>query len=106
MAAIEGLKALKKISKVKLTTDSQYVRQGITLWVHKWRQNNWRTSHKEPVKNADLWLVLDQLSQKHQVEWLWVKGHSGHAENERADMLANLAIDELLEKNLKNLKNR
>lgn len=98
-AAIEGLKALKKSSQVKLTTDSQYVRQGITLWVHNWRKNHWKTAKKEPVKNADLWVVLDQLSQQHQVEWLWVKGHSGHAENERADMLANLAIDEFLEKN-------
>ncbi len=98
LAAIEALKALKKVSQVSLTTDSQYVRQGITLWVKNWRKNNWKTSKKDDVKNADLWVLLDELSQKHQVEWFWVKGHSGHAENERADMLANLAIDELLAK--------
>ena len=94
-AAIEGLKALKKPSLVHLTTDSQYVRRGMTEWINSWRKNNWRTASKHPVKNADLWQDLDILCQKHQVEWFWVKGHSGHAENERADFLANCAIDEL-----------
>ena len=100
MGAIEALRALKKASQVAVTTDSQYVRQGITLWIHNWRKNNWKTSKKEEVKNADLWVLLDQLCQKHQVEWFWVKGPSGHAENERADMLENLAIDELLNKKI------
>ncbi len=95
MAAIEGLRALKKPSQVVLTTDSQYVRKGITEWIANWKRRNWRTAGKQPVKNKDLWQELDALCQKHDVEWHWVKGHSGHRENEIADQLANRGIDEL-----------
>ena len=93
MAAIEGLEALKRASSVVLTTDSQYVRQGITQWIHGWKRNGWKTSQKQPVKNKMLWQRLDTAVAKHQVEWHWVKGHSGHEENERVDMAANDAID-------------
>lgn len=95
-AAIEGLKLLKLPCQVDLTTDSQYVRQGITQWIHNWKRNQWRTAAKAPVKNADLWQQLDKLVQQHEVTWHWVKGHSGHIENERVDQLANRAIDEAL----------
>lgn len=94
-AAIEGLRALTQSCEVDLTTDSQYVRKGITEWIHGWKKNGWRTSAKKPVKNGDLWKTLDELVQKHNVQWHWVKGHSGHRENEIADELANLGIDEL-----------
>ncbi len=97
-AAIEGLKILKRPCEVHLTTDSQYVRRGMLEWIEGWRKNGWRNSHKEPVKNSDLWQLLDNLCQTHQVQWFWVKGHSGHLENERADWLANCAIDDLLGK--------
>ena len=93
MAAIQGLEALKRVSSVVLTTDSQYVRQGITQWIHGWKRNGWKTSQKQPVKNKTLWQRLDTAVAKHQVEWHWVKGHSGHEENERVDMAANDAID-------------
>ena len=93
MAAIQGLEALKRASSVLLTTDSQYVRQGITQWIHGWKRNGWKTSQKQPVKNKVLWQRLDVAVAKHQVEWHWVKGHSGHEENERVDMAANDAID-------------
>ena len=93
MAAIQGLEALKRASSVALTTDSQYVRQGITHWIHEWKRNGWRTSQKQPVKNKVLWQRLDVAVAKHRVEWHWVKGHSGHEENERVDMAANDAID-------------
>ena len=95
MAAIEALRALKKPSQVILTTDSQYVRKGITEWIANWKRKNWRTASKQPVKNKDLWQALDALCQSHDVEWRWVKGHSGHRENEIADQLANRGIDEL-----------
>ena len=95
MAAIEGLMALKRSSRVQLTTDSQYVRQGITQWIHNWKRNGWKTSQKKPVVNQDLWQRLDEALKDHQVEWHWVKGHSGHVENERVDALANRGIDEL-----------
>ncbi|MDG4812382.1 ribonuclease HI [Hydrogenovibrio sp. 3SP14C1] len=94
-AAIEGLKALKKPCKVKLTTDSQYVKNGITQWMMNWKKNNWKTAAKKPVKNQDLWQALDEALQPHDVSWAWVKGHSGHDENERVDDLANQAMDEL-----------
>lgn len=94
-AAIEGLAILKRASVVRLTTDSQYVRQGITQWIHGWKRNGWKTSAKQPVKNADLWQRLDDLVNEHKVDWRWVKGHSGHRENEIADQLANLGVDEL-----------
>lgn len=94
-AAIEALKALKRPCSVKLTTDSVYVRDGITKWVHGWQRNGWRTADRKPVKNADLWQALIAAAAPHRVEWHWVKGHNGHAENERADELANLAVAEL-----------
>lgn len=94
-AAIEGLKALTEPCKVSLTTDSQYVRKGITEWMTNWKKNGWRTAAKKPVKNADLWEQLDAYVAKHDVSWFWVKGHSGHRENEIADELANLGIDSL-----------
>ncbi len=94
-AAIEGLKALKKPCNVRLTTDSQYVRQGILNWLANWKKNGWKTAGKKPVKNVDLWKELDAQGARHTVEWLWVKGHSGHRENEIADQLANRGIDEL-----------
>jgi ribonuclease HI len=94
MGAIEALRALKNPSKVVLTTDSQYVRKGITEWIHNWQKRGWKTAAKKPVKNADLWQDLLAVSAPHDIEWCWVKGHSGHVENERADDLANQAIDE------------
>ena len=94
-AAIEGLKALKEPCEVTLTTDSQYVRKGITEWIHKWKKNGWRTAAKKEVKNSDLWRELDAQSERHTLQWKWVKGHSGHRENEIADQLANRGIDEL-----------
>lgn len=94
-AAIRGLQALKEPCRVSLTTDSQYVRQGVMEWMGRWKQNGWKTSAKAPVKNQDLWRQLDEEVARHEVEWHWVKGHSGHPENERADALANRGIDEL-----------
>lgn len=94
-AAIEGLSALREPCQVVLTTDSQYVRKGITEWLSNWKRNNWRTAAKKPVKNAELWQRLDEENARHQVQWRWVKGHSGHRENELADQLANRGIDEL-----------
>lgn len=96
MAAIKGLEALKRSCDVVLTTDSQYVRKGITEWIHGWRKNGWKTAAKKPVKNADLWQQLDHLTAWHNVEWRWVKGHSGHAENELADALANRGVEDVL----------
>jgi len=97
-AAIEALEALTRPCKVDLTTDSQYVRQGITQWIHNWRRKNWRTASGKPVKNADLWQRLDAACQRHQVNWHWTRGHTGHPENELADDLANQAMDELAAK--------
>ncbi len=94
MAAIRGLEALTRSCDVVLTTDSQYVRQGITKWIHGWKKKNWKTAQKKPVKNKELWQRLDAAAEKHNVQWNWVKGHSGHVENDRADELANRAIDE------------
>ncbi|MWJ28564.1 ribonuclease HI [Halomonas sp. ZH2S] len=94
MAAIMALRELKKPCKVLLWTDSQYLRQGITQWIDNWVKRNWMTSARQPVKNAELWKALQQETARHEIEWHWVKGHSGHAENERADALANAAIDE------------
>jgi ribonuclease HI len=95
-AAIHGLEALKRPCDVTLTTDSQYVRQGITEWLAAWKRRGWKTADKQPVKNQDLWVRLERAADRHKVHWHWIKGHSGHPENERADMLANRAIDELL----------
>ena len=88
MAAIMGLESLKRPMPVDLYTDSTYVRDGITKWIHNWKKNGWRTSAKKPVKNEDLWRRLDEAIQRHDVEWYWVKGHAGNPENERADELA------------------
>lgn len=89
MAAIEGLKALKRPCRVKLSTDSRYVMDGLTKWIHGWLRNGWRTADRKPVKNADLWQELLAAAKPHRIEWLWVKGHSGHPDNERADKLAS-----------------
>lgn len=94
MAAIAGLETLNEPCEVVLTTDSQYVRQGITTWIKGWKAKGWKTAAKKPVKNQDLWQRLDEATNKHDVDWRWVKGHSGHAENERVDALANKAMDE------------
>ncbi len=94
-AVIRALDSLKRECRVVVTTDSMYVKQGITQWIDNWKRRGWKKADKSPVKNADLWKQLDQLAASHQVEWKWVKGHSGHAENERADELANKGIDEL-----------
>ncbi len=93
MAAIVGLEQLKAGSRVVLTTDSQYVRKGITEWMTAWRANGWRTTAKKAVKNKDLWQRLSGQAARHQIEWRWVKGHSGHVDNERVDQAANAAID-------------
>ena len=96
MAAIRALESLKRPCRVRLTTDSQYVQKGITEWMANWKRNGWKTAAKKPVKNADLWQRLDTAISGHQIQWEWVRGHSGHPENELADELANKAIDELL----------
>jgi ribonuclease HI len=88
MAAIEALNALKRPCRVSLTTDSNYVRDGITRWIHGWRRNGWRTADRKPVKNAELWQALLEATAPHRIDWHWVKGHAGHPENERADALA------------------
>jgi len=94
-AAIEGLKALKEPCIVNLTTDSKYVMQGITSWIQNWKNNNWKNAAKKDVKNKELWIELDKYSEKHDLRWFWVKGHSGHRQNEIADQLANKGIDNL-----------
>ena len=94
-AAIEGLAALKEPCSVELFTDSKYVMDGITQWIQNWKKNNWRTAAKKDVKNKELWQKLDQLISQHQVQWHWVKGHSGDAGNETADFLANKGIDSI-----------
>ena len=98
MAAIMALEALTQPCQVVLTTDSRYVMDGITQWMANWKKRGWKTASKQPVKNADLWRRLDATCSKHTIEWQWVKGHSGHPENEKADALANRGIDELLQK--------
>ncbi|MGJ3647198.1 ribonuclease HI [Sphingomonas sp. GlSt437] len=89
MAAIEGLRALKKPCRVTLSTDSRYVMDGLTKWIHGWQRNGWKTADKKPVKNADLWQALIDASRPHRIDWRWVKGHAGHPDNERADKLAS-----------------
>lgn len=96
MAALMALNALKRPCKVVLTTDSEYLRKGITEWIHNWKKKGWRTADKQPVKNADLWQALDEAVRRHDIQWRWVKGHSGHPENELADQLANEAIAAML----------
>jgi ribonuclease HI len=95
MAAIRALETLREPCDVDLTTDSEYVRKGISEWLPAWKARNWKTSDRKPVKNADLWQQLEQAAARHTVRWHWVKGHSGHDENERADQLANRGIDSL-----------
>ena len=95
-AVIRALEALKRPTAAHIHTDSQYVQKGISQWIHNWKRNGWRTADKKPVKNAELWQRLDELSKTHELKWLWVKGHAGHPGNERADALANRGIDELL----------
>ena len=92
MAAIQGLEALKRPCRVRLFTDSIYVRDGVTKWIHGWKKNGWRTADKKPVKNAELWQRLDAALKPHEVRWHWIKGHAGHAENERADQLAREGV--------------
>jgi ribonuclease HI len=94
LAAISALEALKRPVIAKLHTDSQYLRDGITRYIHGWKKNNWKTADKKPVKNIDLWLRLEDAMKPHKVEWLWVKGHAGHPENERCDELARAAVIE------------
>ena len=93
-AVIESLKTLTRPCNVIITTDSNYVKDGITEWIHQWKKRNWKTANKKPVKNKELWQKLELETQRHQITWKWVKGHSGHIENERADELANEAIEE------------
>ena len=88
LAAVQAFQALKRPTKVRLHTDSTYLKDGITKWINNWKRNGWRTAAKKPVKNADLWQLLEEVMEPHDVEWHWVKGHSGHPENERADELA------------------
>ncbi|HGX92977.1 MAG TPA: ribonuclease HI [Candidatus Tenderia sp.] len=95
MAAIVALETLQRACKVSVTTDSKYVMQGITQWIEGWKKRGWKNSAKKPVKNVDLWQRLDEAASRHDVRWHWVKGHSGHAENEQADALANKGIDEM-----------
>tara|TARA_X000001036_G_scaffold368826_1_gene354609 strand:- start:2036 stop:2476 length:441 start_codon:yes stop_codon:yes gene_type:complete len=94
-AVIEALSILKFSSKIIITTDSHYVKNGITKWIHNWKAKGWKTASKKPVKNKDLWIKLDKLASNHTIDWKWVKGHSGHIENEKADLLANQGIDDL-----------
>jgi ribonuclease HI len=98
MAAISGLEALTKPARVDLHTDSEYVRNGISAWIKSWKRNGWRTSTKQPVKNAELWQRLDTAQARHEVHWHWVKGHAGHPENERADELAREGMRPFLRK--------
>ncbi len=93
MAAIQGLEAVKRAARVRLVTDSTYVKDGITKWIFGWKRNGWKTAAKKPVKNEDLWRRLDAALADHEIEWQWVKGHAGHAENERADELARRGIE-------------
>ena len=97
LAAIKGIEAVRQKKKIQLYTDSQYLKKGMTEWMVKWKENHWKSAQKKPVKNKELWQRLDALNMTHDIEWHWVKGHAGHAENERADALACQAID----KNLK-----
>lgn len=103
MAAIIGLESLKESCKVTLTTDSKYVMSGITDWINNWKKRGWKTASRKSVKNEDLWRRLDDVNQQHEIHWQWVKGHSGHRENELVDALANRGVDELLLQNNKGL---
>jgi ribonuclease HI len=93
---IRALEALKRPCRARVHTDSQYVRNGITEWIHAWKRRGWRTADRKPVKNEDLWRELDELASRHEIEWVWVKGHSGHEGNERADALANRGVEQVM----------
>lgn len=95
LAVIRALELLKRPVHARVYTDSQYVQKGISEWIHGWKARGWKTAAKAPVKNADLWQALDQAASRHQVEWIWVRGHAGHAENERADALARRGVQEI-----------
>ena len=95
MAVIEALRALKTPVEARVHTDSQYVQKGISEWIHGWKRRGWKTANKEPVKNEDLWRELDRLAAQHRIEWIWVKGHAGHPENERADQLARRGVEQV-----------
>nr|WP_111302036.1 ribonuclease HI [Paracoccus saliphilus] len=92
MAAISALEALTRPSKIVIVTDSNYVKNGVTQWIHGWKRNGWKTADRKPVKNVELWQRLDEAARRHEVEWRWIKGHAGHAENERADELARAGM--------------
>jgi ribonuclease HI len=94
LAVIEALRALKRPVTARVHTDSQYVQKGISEWIHGWKRRGWKTADRQPVKNADLWQTLDALTRGHEIEWLWVRGHAGHVENERVDALARKAIED------------
>ena len=96
MAVLSGLKTLNRPCDVVICTDSQYVKNGMESWIHNWKKNGWKTAGRKPVKNADLWQQLDEQVARHRVRWQWVKGHAGHAENERADALANRGVEQVL----------
>ena len=98
MAVIEALRVLTRSCDAVVYTDSVYVQKGISEWIHGWKRNGWKTADKKPVKNADLWVMLDELARQHHVDWRWVKGHAGHPGNERADQLANLGVESVLAK--------
>ena len=95
MAAIKALEYFREKKSIELVTDSNYLKDGIEKWIHGWKKNGWKTSAKKPVKNQELWMKIDTLNHFHEIQWKWVKGHSGHRENEIADLLANKGIDEL-----------
>ncbi|NNM79198.1 MAG: ribonuclease HI [Gallionella sp.] len=97
MGAISALEALTRHCQVRLHTDSKYVMQGITEWIGNWKKRGWKTADKKPVKNEDLWRRLDAIAARHEIEWIWVKGHAGHEGNERADVLANRGVEMILE---------
>ena len=99
-AVIKALDALKRHARVRIHTDSKYVQQGISIWIHDWKRRNWKTASRQPVKNEDLWRELDLLASRHEIEWLWVKGHSGHEGNETADRLANKGVQSVLEREM------
>ena len=99
IAVIKGLKSIQENADIEITTDSMYVNNGINQWIDNWKNNGWKTAAKKPVKNKDLWQELDELVQNYSIKWIWVKGHSGHLGNERADQLANEAIEEFHDKN-------
>ena len=99
IAVIKGLKSIQENADIEITTDSMYVKNGINQWINNWKRNGWKTAAKKPVKNKDLWQELDELVQNYSIKWIWVKGHSGHPGNERADQLANEAIEEFYDKN-------